>query len=377
MPEVYVAGTGLTTFGPHGPGTGVALAVDAAMDALQDADIDFSDVDALFTGTAHPLSPRGVYVGRELGLTGLPIHMSTNASATGLTAIHDAAAAIEAERADIVLVIGYDAPETEMATEAVIAGEGHAPPVVSFALWAKERMTQWGTRPEHLAMVTAKNWNYARDNAKAARRSKDLVTVEKVLSSRLIADPLTSMMCTPWGEGAAAVVLVSEAGRRRLRKGSVQLSATVLASDRFGPRQILEGSIVGSPALTRQTVDTALTIAGVTTAQVDIVQIHDAFAIEEILYYELLGFSEPGRTEQLIEQGAFGPGSRKLFGLPEFSTDGGLIARGHPGGATGVAQVIETTRRLTSTDDRVGVCHLLGSGSTCIVQVYTVVDDQA
>jgi acetyl-CoA acetyltransferase len=157
----------------------------------------------------------------------------------------------------------------------------------------------------------------------------------------------------------------------------VQLSATVLGSDRFGPRQILEGSIVGSPALTRQTVDTALTVAGVTTADVDVVQIHDAFAIEEILYYELLGFSEPGRTEQLIELGAFGPGSRKEFGLPEFSTDGGLIARGHPGGATGVAQVIETTRRLTSTDDRVGVCHLLGSGSTCIVQVYTVLDDQA
>jgi acetyl-CoA acetyltransferase len=375
VPEVYVAGTGMTAFGAHGPGTGVTLAVEAALEALQDAGIDFADIDALFTGTAHPLSPRGVYVGRELGLTGLPVHMSTNASATGLSAIHDAAAAIEAERAEIVLVIGYDAPETDMATEDVITGEGHAPPVVSFALWAQERISEVGTRAEHLAMVAAKNWNYARDNPKAARRSRDPVTVQKVLGSRLVADPLTSMMCTPWGEGAAAVVLVSEAGRRRIGKGSVQLSATVLSSDRFAPRQVLEGSIVGSPELTRRTADTALTLAGLTPGDVDVVQVHDAFAIEEILYYELLGFSQAGQTERLVEQGAFGPGSRRAFGLPEFSTDGGLIARGHPGGPTGVAQVIETARRLTSSDDRVGLCHLLGSGSTCVVQVYTAAEN--
>jgi acetyl-CoA acetyltransferase len=127
---------------------------------------------------------------------------------------------------------------------------------------------------------------------------------------------------------------------------------------------------VGPPELTRRTAATALERARVSAADVDVVQVHDAFAIEEILYYELLGFSAPGETESLIERGAFGPGSRKSFGLPEFSTNGGLIGHGHPGGATGVAQVIETVRRLTGSDDRVGLCHLLGSGSTCLVQVY-------
>lgn len=85
------------------------------------------------------------------------------------------------------------------------------------------------------------------------------------------------------------------------------------------------------------------------------------------MYYELLGFSEPGKTEALVEKGAFGPGSRARFGLPEFSTDGGLLARGHPGGPTGLAQIWETVRRLRGKD-RVGLCHLLGAGSVCIVQ---------
>jgi acetyl-CoA acetyltransferase len=369
--RIFVAGVGTTRFGAHGAGTGIALAVEASVAALQDARIDFATVDAVFGGTAHPLSPRAVFIARELGLTGIPVHMTTNASATGLVAIHEAATALRSGEIDVALVIGYDAPEVEMAVEEIITGEGHAPPVVSFALWADERIRTTATTQEHLATVAAKNWNYARERPHAARQSASPVTAEKILSSRVVADPLTSMMCTPWGEGASAVVLVSERGRDRIGAGSVRLASSAFGSDRFGPRQVLEGAIVGPPDLTRRTSAAALATANVAVSDVDVVQVHDAFAIEEILYYELLGFSTPGETESLIEAGAFGPGSRERFGLPEFSTDGGLIARGHPGGPTGVAQVIETVRRLTTTDDTVGMCHLLGSGSTCIVQVYS------
>jgi acetyl-CoA acetyltransferase len=370
MNEIYVSGVGTTRFGAHGPGTGISLAVEASLAALDDAGADFAQIEAVFGGTAHPLSPRAVYLARELGLTGVPVHMTTNASATGLAAVHEAALALRSGSIDVALVVGYDAPEIEMAVEAVITGEGHAPPVVSFALWADERIRTSATTPEHLATVAAKNWNYARENPYAARRADSAVTAEQVLSSRLVAAPLTSMMCTPWGEGASAVVLCSAAGRDRLGAGAVRLASSIFASDRFGPRQVLEGAIVGPPALTRRTSAAALAEAGLEVSDVDVVQVHDAFAIEEILYYELLGFTQPGETEELIEAGAFGPGSRKRFGKPEFSTDGGLIARGHPGGPTGVAQVIETVRRLTTTDDSVGLCHLLGSGSTCLVQAY-------
>lgn len=372
MTDVFVVGTGMTRFSNHGPGVGIALGAEASQAALMDAGIDFAGVDLLVAAVAHPHSPRGVFLARELGLTGIPVQHLSNASATGLAAAHEAITAIEAGRADVVLVAGFDSPETQVSTEDVITGEGHHPPAVSFALWARERMTRYGTTPKHLAMVAAKNWNYARSNPFAARQAPDAVTVERVLASRMVADPFTSMMCTPWGEGGAAAVFCSEAALARFDASrAVRVAASEFQSDRFGPRQVLEGAIVGPPDLTSSTVGAALRAARRTVDDIDIVQLHDAFAIEELIYYELLGLCGAGTAEQLVEAGAFGPGSRQKFGLPEVSTDGGLIARGHPGGPTGLAQIWETVRRLREpTDDRVGLCHLLGGGSICVAQIY-------
>src|SRR5207248_848845 len=176
----------------------------------------------------------------------------------------------------------------------------------------------------------------------------------------------TSMMCTSWGEGAAAAVLCSEdAWPAAATHARIRLAGSAFGSDAWSPELILEGAIVGPPELSRRTSAQALAQAGLKSAQVDVVQVHDAFAVEELMYYELLGFAERGKTEALVEKGAFGPGSRERFGLPEFSTDGGLLARGHPGGPTGLAQVWETVRRLRGKD-RVGMCHLLGAGSVCV-----------
>jgi acetyl-CoA acetyltransferase len=350
---------------------GVALGVEAARGALADAGTTFASIDAVYAGSAHPLSPRGVLVARELGLTGIPVQHVSNASATGLAALHEAATAIQARQADVALVIGLDSPDTALPTESVITAEGNLPPAVSFALWANQRMTECGTTARHLATVAAKNWNNARANPYAARRSEQVVDADRVLNSRPVAEPLTAMMCTPWGEGAAAAVLCSTTALDRFADGrAVRLAASVMQSERYDPVEVMKGAIVGSAALTRNTARAAMKKAGVEHADIDVVQVHDAFAIEEILYYELLGFSEPGKTEDLIEAGAFGPGSRERFGLPEFSTDGGLIARGHPGGPTGLAQIYETVHRMR-TEDAVdtGLCHLLGSGGTCAVAV--------
>lgn len=371
MTEVLVAGVGMTPFANHGPGVGRKLGVEAARAALDDAGLTFRDMDAIVVGTAHPLSPRAIYIARHLGLTGVPVQHVTNASATGLVGTHTAMETILAGNARRVLVVGLDSPEKAVSVEEVITGEGNFPPAVSFALWARRRMHEFGTTREHMAMVAAKNWNYARDNPYAARRAPAPVTVERVLASKVVADPFTSMMCTPWGEGAAAVVLCSsDQWRAREGRRPVRLASSSFQTDQFTPDQILEGAIVGPPELTRTTGEAALAQAGLRTTDVDLVQVHDAFAIEEILYYELLGFSTGGETERLIEAGAFGPDSRKRFGLPEFSTDGGLIARGHPGGPTGLAQIWETVRRMRTREaDRVGMCHLLGAGSVCVTQV--------
>jgi acetyl-CoA acetyltransferase len=195
------------------------------------------------------------------------------------------------------------------------------------------------------------------------------VTVARVLASRMVADPFTSMMCTPWGEGAAAAVLCARSDwPAGATHPPVRLAASACGSDAWSPDLILEGAIVGPPGLSRTTASRALSQAGVAPGDVDVVQVHDAFAIEELLYYELLGFCGPGEAEGLVDRGAFGPASRRRFGLPEFSTDGGLLARGHPGAPTGLAQIHETVRRLRA-GDRVGMCHLLGAGSVCVVQV--------
>lgn len=369
MRDVLVAGVGMAPFANHGPGKALPLARQAALAALADAGLCYADIDAVVVGTAHPLTTRGIHLAKDLGLTGVPVDHVTNASATGLVALHHARQSIRSGDARRVLVIGVDSPQRAVPVEEIIVGEGNFPPVVSFALWAQRRMSEHGTTREHLAAITAKNWNYARANPYAARRAPEPVSIERVLGSRVVADPFTSMMCTPWGEGAAAAVLCADdAWPQGLGNARVRLAASAFGSDAWSPELILEGAIVGPPELTRSTAARALASAGLQPRDVDVVQVHDAFAIEELLYYELLGFSEPGETESLVERGAFGPDSRKRFGLPEFSTDGGLLARGHPGGPTGLAQLWETVRRLRA-GERVGLGHLLGAGSVCVVQV--------
>jgi acetyl-CoA acetyltransferase len=369
MSEVLIAGVGMAPFANHGPGKAIELAGEAAARALEDAGLTYADIDYVVVGAAHPLTTRGINIAKSLGITGVPVEHVSNASATGLCAMHTARNALRAGAAKRVLVIGVDSPEKPVAVEELITGEGNFPPVVSFALWAKRRMHEHGTTREHLAKVTAKNWNYARANPYAARRATEEVTAEGILAGKVIADPFTSKMCTPWGEGAAAAVLTTgDAFPENSQWPRIRVASSEFGSDAYSRELILEGAIVGPPELTRTTTARAMASAGVTHADIDVVQVHDAFAIEEIMYYELIGFCGPGEAEALIDKGAFGPGSKARFGLPEFSTDGGLIARGHPGAPTGLAQIWETVRRLRQ-GDKVGLCTLLGMGSVCLAQV--------
>lgn len=375
MREVFIVGGGIAPIKAYELGLGRQVARDAGIAALQDVGCAFRDIDALYAGVAMGASPRAVMVAKEFGLTGLPVHHIVNASASGLAAANQAAMAIQAGRHEVVMVMGYDLPDR---AEDPFKAQGMLPPVALFAMWAQRRMLEFGTQPKHLAMVAAKNWNYARTNPNAARRADHEITVDEVLASKPIAPPFTVMMCTPWVFGAAALIMTSRKGLERLsrvRWPLARLDGSEAQSEVYAEHHIFENSVVGPPEISKTTVAAALKQAAVDPRDLDIVQLHDAFAIEELVYYELFGLCKPGEAERLLEGGAFGPGSRARFGLPEVSTDGGLIARGHPAGPTGVCQLLETLRRFRANDsDRVGLCHLLGAGSTCIAQVLTRVD---
>ena len=375
MREVYVLGSAVSAFGKHPTGSGRHLAAQVAADALSEAGIDFSAVDGVWAGVALGASPRAVFVAKELGLTGVPVQQVVNASASGLAAVHEARMAIRSGDHDVVIVLGYDVPEYDTSAQEAIARQGFLPPVTQFALWAAQREQEFGTTAEDLARVAAKNWNYARSNPLAARQADAEVTVDDILASKVVAGQLHSKMCTPWGDGAGAIVLASAEGAREIGViPTTELASSVLRSEIHGRHHTFEGAVVGPREMTTRTSELAFDAAGVRPRDVDVVQVHDAFANEELEYLELMGFVGPGEADKLLRDGAFGPGSRRRFGLPEVSTDGGLLARGHASGGTGVAQIHETRRRFAEHGDRVGVCHLLGAGSVCVMQVLRSVD---
>lgn len=376
MREVYVAGADVSPFKKFEAGSGRRVTADVAADVLSGLGLTFADVDGVWGGVALGASPRVVFVAKELGLTGVPVQQVVNASASGLAAVHEAKLAIQSGEHDLILVLGYDIPDYQASAEDAIARQGFLPPVALFGLWAAERARQFGTTVDDLAAVAAKNWNYARANPKALRRSDTEVSAEAVRNSRAIAGMLTSKMCTPWGDGAGALVLCSRDGLSRLAPGTVaaELASSVLQSEIYGPLHTFEGAIVGPSEMTERTGAKAFAAAGITHADVDVLQVHDAFANEELEYIELLGFAAPGQADALLRKGAFGPGSRREFGLPEVSTDGGLIGRGHASGATGIAQISETLRRFREYGDQVGVCQLVGAGSVCIVAVLNRIE---
>ena len=319
----------------------------------------------------------GVRVMKEFGLTGLPIQRIENASATGSAAFREACLAVEAGHYDVVMVLGFD-KMTAMIQES--SGntdpanlEDAILPAAFFALWATRRMHERGMKPEHLAAIAAKNWNNGAKNPMSQRQADKPITVEKVLASSMVAWPLTKMMSCPIGDGAACVIVGRPELARRKHPGRpvVKVLASHLGSEKYARGHLFVGPVVGPAQMTIDGAKAVYEESGLGPEDMDLVQVHDAFAIEELEYYELLGLCGVGEAEAAIERGDFGPNGR----IP-VSTDGGLIARGHPGGPTGLAQLWETTLQLRGeagprqvANARIGMAHLVGGGSVCTISI--------
>ncbi len=373
-PDVYVIGVGMTPFGPHEVPVG-DLAFQAGVAALEDAGIRFDEVGALYNGYIGGGGLlAGVTMAKDLGLTGVPIVHVENASATGSSAFREAVLHVAGGHAEVAMALGFDDMNRMGGPGLFRPGvETVMLPAAFFAMWATRRMHDYGTTVETFAQIAAKNWNHARHNPLAQRRADHEVTAEEVLASKMIAYPHTSKMACAAGAGAACAVVASRSVAERVAGGRplVRVAASAQQTERYTDGHVFMGAVVGPGELTRSTSSAAYEQAGLGPTDLDLVHVHDAFPIEELMYYELLGICADGEGDQLVAEGATSIGGR----IP-FSTDGGLTARGHPGGPTGLAQIFDVTRQLRGEAGgcqvegaRTGLAHMMGAGSVCLIHI--------
>lgn len=368
--RVWVVGVGMTPFGVHPNLDAYVLARRALTDALADSGpkAGTSSIDAVFFATASHgfLHGQSMIAGqiamRGMGIQGVPVYNVENACASGSSALALAATQIRAGEADVVAAVGvekmqigdparsmalfdgaYDVSDPgslrrtlqELGGEVDVADVGHRSIFMDiYAATARNHMRIHGTTAEQIAAVASKNHGHAVHNERAHYRRA--MSIEEVLAARPLAPPLTVPMCAPITDGAAAVVLCSDDGLRRLgAERPVELLACVVGTGTDRDVTTFEGHVSALAA------SRAYDRAGFSPGDVDVAEVHDATAFGEVLQSELLGLVEPGRGGPAALDG-----ETTLGGRIPINTSGGLESKGHPIGASGLGQVYELTKQL-------------------------------
>ena len=374
--HVYVVGIDMIRFGRYPEKSVPELGAEAAQLALKDAGVKIQDVEALYCGNLMQASAMvGQRVLQEIGQTGIPVTNSANACATGATALRGAWMSIKAGVYDLVLVVGVE-QLGKMGLLGGAGGGGGIPkegllgsglmPAV-FAEAGMEHARKYGTTFEQFAKVSVKNHHHSTRNAKSMYRNE--TPLEMVMGAEMIAYPNTKLMCSVNVDGAAAAVLASEKKARELgMKRAVKISASILTSDPFTQRDLVMPDV---NTCTRLAAAKAYEMAGIGPDDLDLVELHDCFATAEILHYENLGLCGEGEAGRLIDAGETAHGGR----IP-VNVSGGLLSKGHPLGATGVANVYEIATHLRGeagerqvAGARVGLAHVIGLGSACGIHI--------
>jgi acetyl-CoA acetyltransferase len=368
---VYVIGIGLHRYQRASDTTYVDLGLTAAREALADAGIPFSEVESAFTGTTTIGIGATRPMLRHLGASGIPMAQVENASASGSTAFAQACLEVASGVREVVLAMGVDKPDIPRLapTKAGIRDLVGARilPFTHFALLTHEYMHRYGVRLEQVAEVAVKNSRNGAQNPYAQRQKAR--TLDEVLAPPQISGPLTRLQCTPIGEGAAAVIVASSDAIDRLgidRARAVRVLASVTRTER-----VYTGEGNYDAELTRETTDQAYEEAGVGPSDLDVIELHDAFTIEELLYVEAMGLCGEGEGAALLARG-----ETEIGGTCAVSPSGGLLAMGHPVGPTGVGQIAEITRQLRGEagprqqpEAATGLAHMVGVGAVCVVHV--------
>jgi len=355
-----IVGVGMTQFTRQPARTPASLAVEAVKATLADAGASWDQVDAIFVGSA--LLHQGVGQRLLMGtpLLGKPIVNVENACASSGTAMREGLAWLEAGFARAVLVIGVETLTRMSGTvlappEEDLAGYLGGTFATAYALKARRHMEVHGLTREEMAAVTVKSRNQAKHNAYAHFRQP--MTIDQVLAEPLIADPLTRSQCCPNVDGAAAALLVRGDALDEYSNSGVRIVASAMVSGKRRDHQDAEWDA------TRRAARAAYESSGIGPEDVDVVEVHDAFTIGEIIHYEDLGLCPPGEGGKYAATGMAAVGG----GGTPVNAGGGLLSRGHPLGASGLAQIFELTQQLRGAAGayqvegaRTALAHIMG-----------------
>lgn len=376
--DVFVVGVGMTDFCASAAVSTVELGHQAVVEALRDAGSEPDGLQAAWVGSVYGGSLIGQRLSRQMGFAGIPITNVENACSSGATALHEAAVAISRGEVDLALVVGLDklsnlgSGPLPLDQEDWNAIQGLTLPAL-YAMRARSYLERFDLAEPVLAAVTVKSRRHASLNPHAQFRKE--VSEGEVLASRVVADPLRLLECCPKADGAAALVLGSSQAAKRLDGRPVQLLASVLASGVFD----LTPNDLTRDEITERAASTAYTQSGLGPGDVDVYEVHDAFAIAELIYCETLGLAARGDAPRLLAEGA-----TSLGGQVPVNPSGGLLSRGHPLGATGVAQAAEIVWQLRREagnrqveHPRVGLTHCTGGGiagmdhGACAIHIFS------
>lgn len=376
--NVYVVSAAMIPFGKHRTSSYVGLALPPLVDALERAGVAKEDVGAVYVGHSYGGMMTAQRITKEIGLGTIPTVNVDNACSSGATAVHEAWLAISQGRVDVAVVIGvekltqFGGGTLPLSPEDREVKQGIVMPAV-YAMRATRYLHETEATVEDLARVSVKARRHGALNPFAQFRKE--VTVEEVLAARPVADPLTLPMCCPTGDGAAALVLASERGRARLgARPAIRVAASVLHSG-----QVAEGfRDMTRPEITYDSVRDAYSQAGIGPADLDLIEFHDAFSIAELVYYDAMGLTEKDSAVALLRDG-----KTTFGGDVVVNPSGGLLAKGHPVGASGAAQVAEAFWQLTGQAGtrqvegaRWALTHVTGGGTAgldhgaCTVHIF-------
>lgn len=382
MKEVAIIGTGMTKFGELWNKSIKDIFVKAALSAVKNAGVDH--IDSMYVGSMSS----GLFVGQEhlgailadyLGVNPIPATRVESACASGGVSFRQAYFEVASGASEIVLAGGVEKmTDGADVTEALATAADQEYEVYQgvtfpglYALMANAHMHEFKTKREHLAQVAVKNHKNGSNNPNAQFRGE--ITVDQVLNSSLVADPLRLLDCSPVSDGGAAIILCPLELAKKISKNYIKVRATAQASDTIALHSRKSFTTLNS---VKAAAEKAYKSANLSPKDINFAEVHDCFTIAEIIVSEDLGFIEKGKGGFAVEDGL-----TSLDGKIPINTSGGLKSKGHPVGATGIAQIIEVYEQLTGKagkrqvkNAKIGLTQNMGgTGASCVINIMEAV----